>query len=77
MTHLERGISLVWAVDSYWRTISTTHMGLSAGLVRGDSQFYGVASIAYDKFYSDSESELLLQTQPRYETAHVTGGGSA
>jgi hypothetical protein len=25
------------------RTISTTHMGLSAGLVRGDSQSYGVS----------------------------------
>eukprot|EP01047_Picozoa_sp_COSAG01_P031733 COSAG01_NODE_2262_length_8049_cov_29.953213_6_plen_41_part_00 len=36
-------------VDSYWRTISTTHMGVPGRLVRGDSQFYGVASIAYDK----------------------------
>ena len=33
MTDLERGISLLWVVDSYWRTISTTHMGLSARLI--------------------------------------------
>jgi hypothetical protein len=46
MTDLERGISLVWVVDSYWRTISTTHMGLSAGLVRGDRQSHGVLTDA-------------------------------
>ena len=33
MHDLEHRVSLVWVVDSYWRTISTTHMGLSAGLV--------------------------------------------
>ena len=46
MTDLERGISLLWVVDSYWRTISTTHMGLSAGLVRGDRQSHGVLTAA-------------------------------
>ena len=46
MTDLEHRVSLVWVVDSYWRTISTTHMGLSAGLVRGDRQSHGVLTDA-------------------------------
>ena len=46
MTDLEHRVSLVWVVDSYWRTISTTHMGLSAGLVRGDRQSHGVLMAA-------------------------------
>ena len=57
MTDLERGISLLWVVDSYWRTISTTHMGLSAGLVRGDSAIVN-NSTELQMIYSDSESEL-------------------
>ena len=46
MHDLEHRVSLVWVVDSYWRTISTTHMGLSAGLVRGDRQSHGVLMAA-------------------------------
>ena len=46
MTDLEHRVSLVWVVDSYWRTISTTHMGLSAELVRGDRQSHRVLTDA-------------------------------
>ena len=28
MHDLEHRVSLVWVVDSYWRTISTTHLGV-------------------------------------------------
>ena len=35
MHDLEHRVSLVWVVDSYWRTIGTTHMGAPGRLMGG------------------------------------------
>eukprot|EP01049_Picozoa_sp_SAG25_P009626 SAG25_NODE_971_length_4480_cov_26.107053_5_plen_92_part_00 len=35
MTDLEHRVSWVWVVDSYWRTIGTTHLGAPGRLMGG------------------------------------------
>ena len=68
MTDLERGISLIWVVDSYWRTISTTHMGLSAGLVdwTRESMLETLQrlSLSYENMNPEDEMIIIREHEP-------------
>jgi hypothetical protein len=69
---LEHRVSLVWVEDSYWRTISTTHLGVPGRLMGG-----GVWLPGRDCFLLCivSRASIILQAGPLTSKFDITRRG--